>query len=379
MPFNGKATYDNFPQIGQDISSILLLMNPTEIPILSRLSTPQKPATSTVHEWSEQELVPDRVINSGAINSVAVGDTYLFQINGYGGQLQVGMLAEVEVATGIHEVTQINTIVGVNTIGMKRGINNVINSLAPGGKVFIISTAEQEGSETSGDVTNPRTRRNNSTMIFKKPVTISGSDQSVITMPDVGSEFDHQTTLRTMELVRDLEKAVIRSVRISSAGADDVYRTMNGLRAQLTNINSAVVVASFAANPIKYINNMLQETWNAGARDLNVLAVGATWKRDISNTNESFNQTTQDERGIERLVQYVVTDFGQLEVVLSPWMPDSSMMGLATGRVFPMPLRGRSFQREILAKTGDSFKGHVIGEYTLETHHPDKMFQAYGS
>ncbi len=62
---------------------------------------------------------------------------------------------------------------------------------------------------------------------------------------------------------------------------------------------------------------------------------------------------------------------------MSPYLPSRALMGLSTRRVFVPNLSGRAFQREILAKTGDSFKGHIIGEYTVEVHHPDKMFQAW--
>jgi len=42
-----------------------------------------------------------------------------------------------------------------------------------------------------------------------------------------------------------------------------------------------------------------------------------------------------------------------------------------------VPLRGRSFQRVDLAKTGDNDKAHVVGEYSIEVHHPDKQAQAH--
>lgn len=377
MPLTLKATYDNYPMIGQDISRILMLMNPVEVPILSLLPTPAQAATSIIHEWTEQEMVPDRLTTTTAVNSVAVGATTLIGVNGYGNNMQIGMQVEPESTAGPREVGVINSIVGANTIGLLRGQNGVVNSLATGLKLFVISTMELEGSETSGDVSVPRTRRNNSTQIFKKPITISGSDQSVITAPDIGSEFDHQTTLRTMELARDLEKAIIRGVRINSLGSASAYRSMNGLRASLTTINSSIASNSFAANPVTWINDGMQQAWQAGARDLDVIAVGATWKRQISQANESRLQVEQDERGVERRIDYIETDFGLQRVVLTPWMPDEALMGIATRRIFPMPLRGRSFQREILAKTGDSYKGHVLGEYTMEIHHPDKMYQLY--
>lgn len=374
MAFTGKATYDNYSLIGQDVSPILMIMSARETPFLDLLTPPTSPATSIYHEWTEAALGPDKLINSTAINSATAATG--IQINGFGNQLTVGALIELE---GQGEIVQISSIPGANSLLVTRNYGSRgVNSLAPGGTLFVIGTTELEGSETSGDVTRPRTRRGNYTQIFKKPVTVSGSDRAVMTLPDVGDEFDHQTTLRTIELMRDLEKAVFRSVASgSSIGSSTAYRSFDGLRQWLTNINSTVVAASFSANPILYVNDLLQQAYSAGARDIDTIVAGSQWKREISDTNASKLQVTQDERGIQRFVEFITTDFGSVRVLLSPWLPDRHLMGVAAPRVKVVPLRGRFFAQEVLAKTGDSYKGHVLGEYTVEVQHPDKMFQAH--
>jgi len=373
--FDGKATHDNHVLIGEDISAIMRMIAPTQTPFLDLLPPPDKPATNTLHQWTEENLGPDRVTLGAAMNSAtaATGLT----LSGLGHLLSVGMLLELEVASGNQEIVQVSSVVGANSVLVTRNYGaRGVNSLVSGGTLFVISTAELEGSETSGDKTRARTRRNNFTQIFKKPIAITGTDQAVITAPDVGSEFGHQTTLRAMELARDLEKAIFRGVRSgSSIGSDTAYRSMDGLRQYITDINSTVATSSFSNNPEGYINDMLQQAWNTGARDINVIAVGAQWAREISEANGGSLQISQQDRGIERLVEYIRTDFGLVRKVLTPWLPDRHMMGVATNRVSVVPLRGRSFFQELLGKTGDSNKGHVIGEYTMEAHHPDKMFQ----
>lgn len=377
MPFDGLAVYDQFPIVGESVSDIIRLLSPTETPLLDRLAAPDNPATSVLHQWTEEDLGPDFIINSTALNSVAAGTQSPVQINGVGNQLQVGMEVELEAGTSVQEVTSISSILGANTIVLLRGVAGGTNSLAAGGQLFIISTAETEGSDTVGDVTPPRTRQSNYTQIFKKPIKVSGSMRSVISRPDIGDEFDHQVVNRAAELLRDLEKATVRGVLAgNSIGGDDAVRTMKGLRSWITNINSTITPSSFTATPMFYVNSLLQEAWNAGGTDLNVLYVGQDWKRDLSSTNEARLQVQQTERGIERLADFIITDFGTLELVLARWLPRKHMMGLATGRIFVRPLRGRSFFREEIAKTGDSTKGHVIGEYTVEVHQARRMFQA---
>lgn len=373
-----KATYDNFAVIGEDVSPTMLLIAPRETPFLDLLSDPDEPATNIYHQWREEFLGPDKLVASTAVNSATAATG--IQINGFGNQLQVGMLLEIDGGSaGTNEVAQISSIPGANSILVTRNFGSRgVSSLAAGGNIFVISTAELEGSETSGDVTRPRTGRGNYTQIFKKPVTVTGSDRAVITNPDVGDEFDHQATLRAVELLRDLEKAVFRSVASgASIGGATNYRTMDGLRQYLTAINSTIAATSFSANPLDYTNDLLQQAYNAGARDLNVLVCGGTWKRVLSGTNAAKLNISQSERGIVRKLDYLETDFGLVQLLLTPWLGDNHMMGVNTDRIKVTPLRGRSFAKEALAKTGDSTKGHVIGEYTLEVHHPDKMFQAH--
>lgn len=377
--FTGLATYDDFAVIDPDMSEILLLTSPFQTPLLDLLPQPIRPVTSPTHYWTEQQLGPDRIIASTAINSATAATGV--QVNGLAHLLQVGMLLEIEAGEGNREITQIASIPGPNSLLLTRnvglsGVAGGVNSLAAGGTLFVISTAAEEGSETTGDTSRPRVQLVNYTQIFKKEIKISGTRQAVLTAPNVGSEIDNQETLRTIELIRDLEKAVIRSVAVHSIGADDQVRTMNGLRAQLTSINSAVNNSSFVADPLLYVNTLLQRAWNAGARDLNVLLVGEDWASAISGTNASKLQVEQTERGVERLVEYIITDFGAVRKILSPWADPKSMMGLATGRIFVTPMTGRNIQRAEMGRTGDNLKRHILGEYTLEVHRQDQMFQA---
>ena len=60
MPFTGKATYSagtNLPEIAEDVSDILGLISPYETPLLDHLGDADRVATSTRHEWLEDDLV----------------------------------------------------------------------------------------------------------------------------------------------------------------------------------------------------------------------------------------------------------------------------------------------------------------------------------
>jgi len=379
--FTGLATYDDFASIDVDISEILLLVSQREVPLLDALPAPDLPATSVKHTWHEQALGPDRLTNSTAINS-ATANTGVQIDAGLAAYMQVGMLLELEPpesgTVGFNEITQIVSIPGPNSLLLQRGINGSanINSIAAGKTLFVISTAELEGDDTDGDVSRPRTQRNNYTQIFKKPIKLSGTRQAVLTRPNVGSEMDNQKALRTIELIRDLEKAVIRGYAVSTIGDDTNRRTMDGLRTVITAINSQVAGNSFTADPMLYVNNLMQQCWNAGARDIDLLLCGAQWGKDISGANTSKLLVGQSDESIQRYADTIVTDFGAVRKVVSPWMPNSAMMLLSTRRIFVKPVTSRNFHEEALAKVGDSDKAQIIGEYTMEYHHPEQMAQA---
>lgn len=379
--FTGLATYDDFAVLDPDVSEILLLVATREVPFLDLLPPAPRPATNVKHDWVEQNIGPDRIIASTAIGS-ATALTHV-QVNGLAHLLSIGMLVEIEAPAGSNnEIAQVSSIQGPNTLSLTRNVGVVprgVSSLAAGGTMFVISTAEKEGDDTDGDVSRPRVPKSNYTQIFKKPLKISGSRQSVLTTPNVGSEFDNQAALRTIELLRDLEKAVIRSVAISTIGDDNTYRSMDGIRQFVTAINSGVASNSFTADPLKWVNALMGQAWGAGARDLDVLLVGSDWGADISATNASKLTIEQADRTVERVVERITTDYGSVRKVVSPWMPPKSLMGLASRRIFVPNLTARNFHREELAKTGDSTKAHIIGEYTLEVHHPEQMFAAYAN
>ena len=62
MPFTGKTTYGagaSLPELAEDVSDIIGIVSPFETPLLDHLGDAKRPATSTVHEWVEDTLLPN--------------------------------------------------------------------------------------------------------------------------------------------------------------------------------------------------------------------------------------------------------------------------------------------------------------------------------
>ena len=62
MPFTGKSTFDagaTLPELVDDVSDVIGIVSPFETPLLNHLGDAKRPATSTIHEWLEDTLLPN--------------------------------------------------------------------------------------------------------------------------------------------------------------------------------------------------------------------------------------------------------------------------------------------------------------------------------
>lgn len=376
MAFTGKVSYDDITLVGEDLSDFVEIFAPTETPLLDRLPT-AGPALNTQYQWEEESLGPTTLTNSTAINS-ATADTGI-QINGNGDKLTVGMTLQI---TGSNprtdEHVRVVSVVGANSVLVARNVAGTgVDSLAAGGSLYVIGGSALEGDEAVYDISVLPTRRTNFTTIIRKVIKLSGTARAVRYGVDRGDQLDAQSSRRLMEAMRDLEKFVIRGVATNSVGTATVPRVMDGLMDVITTVNSTVTASSFTADPGLYIGNVWQQAWNQGARDIDLIVAGDQFKRDISGANISIARTTFEERRRVYKIDTIETDFGIVDVLLTPWLPSSWAIGLSTNRVRVVPMNGRSFFSEDLAKAGDTDKRHVVGEYTLEYHNPEGMFQIH--
>ena len=97
-----------------------------------------------------------------------------------------------------------------------------------------------------------------------------------------------------------------------------------------------------------------------------MIIADAQWKRAIDGLIDTRIRVTTDEDTLRTEVTYYESSFGR-QAILPPsrHMPYKSAMALASDRIEVVPLQGRSFQHQQLAKTGHATKGVVVGEYTV--------------
>lgn len=382
MAFSGLSTNKGFTAniVGEDISEIIRTLAPYEAPFLDWLGDPDVFARSTKHEYVEDFLRPRYIITSTAITSTAGADINI-AINGLGEALTVGTLLENESASP--EIYQVKSIVaGGNSVVLSRNYDGVgVGSLAVGGSLFVRYPTAEEGHEHSGaHAARLGNRKANTVGYFSVEIATTGTQLAVSGFG--GDTYEQARAKVFREIPGLLEAEVVRGVlnASNSLGTSTVTRTMQGLRAEITGINSQVVSASFTANPHLYIGNVWEQVYQAGAattEDWGIIA-GRTFFRDISDMNDTKVQDSNVTELYKRVVRLYEGPFGQATVFLSRALAATELLLVPRQRVKVLPLEGRNFSYLEMGRSGDNIKGMVVGEYTGEYHHPSAMARLRG-
>ena len=377
MAFTGRAIYDTdgtntvWGGIAEDVSSLIGMISPAETPLLDALGDATFPARSVYHEWLEESFRPNTITSSTAAST---SGTAVMVHDGAG--LNVGdfmMAGAILKDTTTGEYLQVAST-GSSTIVVTRAFGGTTaGDLAAGNTLTVIADAALEGADVGSDVSKPRVRTGNYCQIFKTDIVVSGTEQAV-THIGVDNEYQHQKNLRLREALRDLEKSVILSKSSGNTiGSSTAYRSFKGLWDFISTNSTSVATLS-----VSVLEDSFEAAWGYGANDLDLIVCDATWKRVIDNWNTDRVQVANMEGTYRNRTTMYEGTFGAVPVLLNRWMPTKSLMILSTQRVNVLPLQGRSFRHEEVSKTGDSAKGMIIGEMTLEVKNEYGMAKIYG-
>lgn len=370
MPFTGKATYtagSALPEIAEDVADLVSISSPHETPLLDALGDPARPARSTVHEWLEDTLLANSSTITDEDFSDATADT-TFEVDD-ASIFQVGDQVRVKGSSEVMLVTAVNA--GAGSLTVVRGYGNTVaEALATSQVLEVISNASLEGDDAAPARYGNRVRKSNYTQIFASTVEVSGSELAVRQI-GVADELEYQKQLRTRELLRDLENAVINGVAPATTpqGSTSVRRTMRGIVASLTSNVFVPGNDSFPSGSTlteAQLNEALRRIWKGASSNVDLIVVGGGEKRAINQFVASSRRFTSQSDSYRDLVSTYESDFGVCRIVLSRHVNPGVVLLLDSSRIEVMPLAGRSFHYRPLAVTGDKESGQVLGEYTLE-------------
>ncbi len=368
MAFTGKATYSagtTLPELAEDVSDLIGIISPYETPLLDALGDPMREATSTHHEWLEDELLP----NKDAINDNTWSDPDSdteFDVD-HGSRFRIGDQIQVE---GSEELMLVTGISG-DTLTVVRGYAGTTpEDLADNLVINILGNAALEGADKPSARFTNRSRCGNYTQIFTAAVEVSGTDMAASHL-GLSDEMDYQKQERLRELLRDLENTVINGGQPASnpEGSGSVRRSMKGILKHLsTNVfhtGDSGFPTGTDLNEAK-INYVLRKVWEASSGNVDLIVVGGFQKRKINAFCAESRSYGAGDTTFTDMISIYESDFGVCRIVTTRWMPPHAALLLDSSRVKVLPLAGRSFHFKPLASSGDYECGELIGEYTLE-------------
>ena len=212
-------------------------------------------------------------------------------------------------------------------------------------------TLKLEGAEAGDVITSSRKTLSNVCQIIEKVTQVSGTARS-LNPKGINDVFNSEVQDRLVETKRDME-----------------WYFLNGTKA-LNLVASGNVVETKGALTEEHFLDALQKMWEHGAQGEYFSFVNANVKRMINNLAKAGNNvrflgdngSMQNVLGIG--VQKIVTDFGEISLVLDRYADTKTILTVDLGEVQIAELRGTFY--EDLPKAGDYFKGHVLNESTIK-------------
>jgi hypothetical protein len=361
------TSYDQSAVYKLDLSEVLSAILLDDTDLLSTLGISAQTATQTKHSWVEDALNATTIAVAGDIST---GATLLAVSASHLARITAGTLLR-ERLSGKSETVQVTAIGAVSATitrayGTTPSAQTHLGTGATSATTWeIIANPRPQGMTGPKDESTTRALKFNYTQIFSKGVKITGTAQA-IDHAGVSSEDAYQIDLRLRELKRELDRTIIMGVRAGANVIDGTYGTMGGLINFIGYIGATNVSAVAETLTPSVLNAMAKQVFDAGGMP-DMVIVGGVQKQKISTFDEEYRVSTMDSRRAGFTIEQFVSDLGwNLRVVVDRWVPNDVCLVIDSSKVKILPLKGRSFFLEALAKTGDSNDWQIVGEYTME-------------
>lgn len=353
-----KTTYSNTENAVRVISDIINLIDPVETPLLVALSGLDAArskfevrANGTKVEWLEDDYAPlSQAANQGTTittnaTTLTVTDASIFQ-DGH-----VILIDAEYMWVSAVDVTN-NTITVTRTFGGTNATHVTTSTIQ------IVGMARLEGDDADYIGLQSITVPYNYSDIFQKALKMSGTE-TVIDEYGYEDVFAYQANKAIPELMRLVESSAFHGVR--AAGSASTPRSMGGLGTYITD-NTVAAGGAIAKTHVDALAEKIR--LDGGMPDLFVLNPAiANDLRTILDSSSFVRMTQENSVFGMQAIETVRTQYGQLQLVESLWCPSSTAFMLDSRKVGYYELR--PFGWAPLAKTGDSRKAEVVGEFSL--------------
>jgi hypothetical protein len=237
--------------------------------------------------------------------------------------------------------------------------------------------AQIEGDDTSFAAVSPTARVGNRTQISNASVVLSRTEETV-KKAGRASELAYQITKKTKELKRDME-AILTQNQASVTGNSTTARKTGSLEAWIVsnkNRGAGGAAGGFSGGTVaaatdgtqrafteSLLKDVAQQVYSAGG-DADTLMVGAAQKQVVSTFTGNNTRTQDTSKGtLATAIKVYESDFGDLKIVTNRFQRNRTAFVLQSDMwqiAWLDPIR-----IEDIAKTGDSMKKLLVGEYGL--------------
>lgn len=354
-------TYDLTVGVIVDIEDMIHMLDAVDVPLLGMQGADGRSALSTGTcfekqvDWLDEEILLPKSTLAAQINNTTAS-TVVTVASGHRLRFSTGdvLIVNDEKLRVESYGTTTDTLIVTRAFA-----GTSVDTQATSETVLVLGQALAEGSNPEDPRARDRSNRTNVTQIFgPTAVRVSGTENVVRKYGLSGtSEFDHQVANRTKEMFIQLEQAILYGSKYESTTTE--VRTMGGFSEFITtNTDSTTTTLTETA-----LLDQIQNSWDVGGR-VDRATLGATQKRKVSafTTDITVNVAQADAtRGT--VVEYFDCDFGRVSMLLNRWVRSSDLFLYDRDQAQLLTLRPAQF--EMLAKTGDSIHGQIVGEKTL--------------
>lgn len=356
------GTYNQLVGVRLDIDDAIVMLPTWDVPLQRFISA--TPTDQVKVEWLEEDLTASTVTVASVSGTASPWTLTLAA--GEAELIRPGDVLHLKDASYDRQFLVSSIDTGANTITVTSFAATTDTDDPVAANVLeIIGQYRNEGADPEEARSVDRDTKYNYTQWGQEKVEVTRTDRKR-GLYGQGDPYDHEVMKKFKELGIRFERSMIHGYRTFSG--DSKKRFMGGLLYYIsTNTQSGL-----KANVKDLINSMMLTAYDQGATP-GVLMVSPAIKAAISaNIDSTLRRSSRTDRVAGYVVDTVTTDFGDVDIVANRHFPRTK--GVLLQREF---IKRRPFDpyfHELLAKTGDADKGHIVGEQSLEV----KNEQAHG-
>lgn len=225
-----------------------------------------------------------------------------------------------------------------------------------------VSKSKEGDDATFADLSAP-SRKNNICQIITENFAVTETEMAVNTVTPQDA-FNMQKGFASRRWKNKLEYSLLLSTKTS--GSSGVEREMGGLLQFATADGKTTVRASGTSLSSTEFNDMIQDSYTVtDSAIVDLILCTAKTKRDISKfTASNTKEINADDKRIVDSITVYESDFGIHQIMKHRYMATNAIAGVKKANLAVAYLRR---PKDVdLAQTGDSKKGQIVGEATLE-------------